>query len=105
PSRTADVLLQPKHVSPVQTIMGPGVAHSGLLAPRLQGVLRSRTFVLNHNKVLYRVAGRGGRINLIIDGYQLIRDPIYGGLTLAASSGDRWEWRVQDGHLWEGHRA
>src|SRR5262249_14246768 len=83
PSHPSDVLLQPKHVSPVQTVVGPGVAHSGLLAPRLQGVLRSRTFVIDHNKVLYRVAGHGGRINLIIDGYQLIREPIYGGLTLA----------------------
>src|SRR5262249_39269314 len=74
-------------------------------ANKLQGVLRSRTFTLDRNKVLYRVAGVGCQINLIIDGYQLIREPIYGGLTVTVNHGDAFQWRVQDVSMWKGHRA
>ena len=52
------------------------------LSDRLQGVLRSPTFTIDKTKhPAIACAGNGGQVNLIVDGFQLIRDPIYGGLT------------------------
>jgi hypothetical protein len=104
PSRAGDVVLQNRPGRLVRQLVGPGFAHSGLVSPRLQGVLRSPTFVIGKKKVLYHGFGRGTRVNLIIDGYQLIRDPIYGGLTVHLK-GDEPAWYVQDVSMWLGHRA
>ena len=89
----------------VQTVVPPGVAHSGLVSDKLQGVLRSQSFVITKKKILYHAAGRQAQINLIIDGYQLIRDPIYGGLTIKIDQGDDFQWHAQDVSMWLGHRA
>jgi hypothetical protein len=105
PSTTADAVLQDRPGRLVQRLIGPGVAHSGLLSGKLEGVLRSPTFTISRKKIHYHAAGRAARINLIIDGYQLIRDPIYGGLTVPLDRGDRLEWRTQDVSMWLGHRA
>ena len=59
----------------------PGQAHSGLVSDRLQGVLRSAAFTIETRYIHWLVAGRGGRINVVVDGFEKIRDPIYGGLT------------------------
>ncbi len=101
----ATTLLQPNAATPIKEVLGPGVAHSGLTGGKFQGVLRSKTFTIEKNKILYRVAGFGGQVNLIIDGFQLIRDPIYGGLTFTVNHGDAFQWRVQDVSMWKGHRA
>lgn len=90
---------------PAYTLFGPGGVDSGLISERLHGVLRSPTFVIQSKKIFYHVAGRQGRINVIVDGYQQIRNPIYGGLTLQIDHGDRLEWRAQDLSMWLGHRA
>jgi hypothetical protein len=105
PSRGDEVILQPDSQSPVRKVIPAGTAHSGLTAGKLQGVLRSPTFTISKKKILYRLAGSGVRVNLIIDGFQQIRDPIYGGLTFTINSGDRQVWHVQDVAMWVGHRA
>ena len=48
-----------------------GVAHSGLVSDRLQGILRSPTFTIDSEYMHFLVAGRDSRIRLVIDGYQL----------------------------------
>ena len=48
-----------------------GTAHSGRWGPNLQGTLRSPTFTLTHDHLHLRVAGRSGRIRLIIARYGL----------------------------------
>src|SRR5262249_56516287 len=78
PSRSGDLLLQADASRPVRLLVAPGLAHSALVSGRLQGALRSPTFVLSKKQIHYRVSGRQGRINLIVDGYHLIREPIYG---------------------------
>jgi hypothetical protein len=105
PTRATRAVLSPEPNRPVKNVMGPGVAHSGQVSNQLQGTLRSKTFVIQKKKVLYRVAGRSAQINLIIDGYQRIRDPIYGGLTIPIDHGSQFEWRVQDVSMWLGQRA
>lgn len=47
------------------------IAHSGRWAPNLQGTLRSPTFTLTHDHLHLRVAGRSGRVRLIIARYGL----------------------------------
>jgi cytochrome c553 len=84
--------------------VAPGRMHSGLLSDRLEGVLRSPTFTIEHPYILSRVEGRGGRLNLVIDGFEKIRSPIYGGLAVAVDA-DRPRWIVQDVSMWVGHRA
>jgi cytochrome c553 len=105
PSGVGDVVLRPDDPVPVRHLVGPGVAHSDLVSGRLQGALRSQTFTITKKHVLYHVAGKGGRVNLIIDGYQHLRTPIYGGLTFTADHGDRFAWHVQDVSMWLGLRA
>jgi len=83
----------------------PGCAHSGLISDRLSGVLRSRTFTIDTRYIHWLVAGRGGRINVVIDGFEKIRDPIYGGLTRKIDVGDELRWMTQDLGMWLGHSA
>ena len=68
----------------------PGVAQSGLLSDRLQGVLRSRSFTIDEPYVHFLVAGRGGRLSVVIDGFEKIRPPIYGELTTVVNIPDRF---------------
>ena len=82
-----------------------GTVHSGRAALTLQGTLRSPTFTIASPFLLYRIAGTGTRINLIIDGFQQIRYPIYGGLTIQPAKPDEFDWLIMDVSKWVGHRA
>jgi hypothetical protein len=105
PSKLGSVRIQPNPKSPIRTQVDRGIAHSGLISTKLQGTMRSRTFVIDKKKIHYRVLGHKGQVNLIIDGYRLIREPIYGGLTFRVDHGDKLQWRSMDVSMWFGHRA
>ncbi|MBX9787661.1 MAG: PSD1 and planctomycete cytochrome C domain-containing protein [Pirellulales bacterium] len=103
--------LRPADVSPGEETdprklrkVGSSLAHSGALAGKLRGALRSPTFEITRSKLLYRVAGTSGKVRLVLDGLQLIRAPIYGGLEFAPG-GPELQWHVQDVSKWIGHRA
>src|SRR5207237_255678 len=49
-------------------------------------------------------AGRDTRINLCVDNFALIRDPIYGGLKKRVND-EQWHWITFDTEMWKGHRA
>jgi len=49
----------------------PGVAHSGLVSPALQGTLRSPSFTLTHDNIHVRAAGRKGQVRLVVEGIVL----------------------------------
>ena len=83
----------------------PGQAHSGLVADRLAGVMRSESFVIEHRFLHTRAAGRGGRINVVVEGFEKICDPIYGSLTAAVDGGADPKWVSQDLGLWIGRTA
>ncbi len=82
-----------------------GLAHSGLRADRLSGVIRSPSFQIETRYIHHLVAGRGGRINVVVDDYEKIRDPIYGGLTVRVDHGDELRWVTQNVGMWLGHTA
>jgi hypothetical protein len=89
---------------PVRRIHQRGLAHSGLVAEKMAGAIRSPTFTIGKKKILYRVAGKGGQVRLILDGLQLIQEPIYGGLAFGVNN-PALHWHVQDVSMWAGHRA
>jgi Protein of unknown function (DUF1553)/Protein of unknown function (DUF1549) len=104
PSQAGDLRIGAGDKAEIQRVPS-GWAHSGLVSDRLQGTLRSRSFPIERRYLLYRAEGRGGRINLVVDGFEKIRYPIYTGLTLVVDSPDRPRWFVMDLALWKGHRA
>lgn len=85
-------------------LLTAGAAHSGLLATKLQGALRSPTFEITEPNVWYRVYGNGGRVRLVVDGLQLIRNPIYGGLEFKPKQLEPY-WHKMDVSKWIGHKA
>ncbi len=105
PTASGDVRVDLSGPSARLLPLGPGVAHSGRESDRLQGVLRSRTFTLRHRYIHYLAAGRGGTLNVVVDGFEKIRDPIYGGLTTRVDVGDRPRWITQDVSMWIGQAA
>jgi mono/diheme cytochrome c family protein len=102
PSRPGDARILPD--GRVE-LVPPGVAHSGLASDRLHGVLRSRTFTIGHPFIHVLAAGRLGRVQVVIDGFEKIRDPIYGGLIARVESADAYKWHAIDVSAWLGHRA
>jgi hypothetical protein len=105
PSRPGDFRLDLAEGRSRLEWVAPGQAHSGLVAGRLQGVLRSRTFTIESRYIHYLVSGRGGTVNVVVDGFEKIRDPIYGGLSMTIDVGERPRWVTQDVGMWLGHTA
>ena len=85
-----------------------GVAHSGLLSPKLQGTLRSPTFTLEHDSIHYRIRGRKAQVRLIVGRYQLREfNGILFESTYFSIDSDEYIWHRQVGGLgkWKGSRA
>ncbi len=80
------------------------LAHSGALSTKLRGALRSPTFEITRNRILYLLGGTSGKVRLVLDGLQLIQAPIYGGLAIGPG-GEPLHWHAQDVSKWVGHRA
>lgn len=78
-----------------------GVAHSGMLSPKLRGVLRSPTFTITQPQILYRVAGKNARIRLVLDGYQMMdfSGLLFSGTTFEVNTDGKWIWHRQAGDL------
>jgi hypothetical protein len=103
PSQAGDVLLQ-GGAQPIRAIVPPGLAHSGTLATALQGSLRSPTFTITKKHIHYLIAGKQARVRLVLNGLQLIQDPIYGRLAFSVDN-EALQWRTQDLTMWLGQRA
>ena len=54
--------------------------NSAIAGPGRDGVLATRTFTIEQRYLHVRTAGQGGRLKVIVDGFHLVRDPIYGSL-------------------------
>lgn len=103
PSEVGHLVLGNEPQRPVARLTVGG-ADSGSLSLRLQGDLRSPSFTIDKKFVHVLVAGRGGKVNLVIDGYTLIMNPMYGKLTVAPAS-HRPMWRTMPVDRWIGQRA
>jgi len=90
-------------------IVSTGSAHSGMLSERLRGVLSSPSFILTKPTLLYHVAGRGGQVRLVIDGYRMdqFSNLLFQGALLNVKTDGRFVWlrQAQDVGRYVGHRA
>lgn len=84
---------------------GGGFPHSGRESRKLTGALRSPTFTIDKPYLAIRVAGRSARARLILNGLQLIQNPIYGGLAQSIDHGEELHWMVFDLRMWKGQPA
>jgi len=71
---------------------------------RREGTIATATFPLTHRYVHVRVAGDHSRIKLIVDGFHVVRDPIYGTLHRNIDKGEA-HWQTIDVEMWLGSKA
>jgi hypothetical protein len=103
-TRAGDVVLGNGSDKPIAGVLCGGMAHSGLLSNRLEGALRSETITIEKRYIHFRAAGLGSRINIVVDGFPVIRDPLYGRLAIELND-ETLAWRTVDLDMWKGHRA
>jgi hypothetical protein len=103
PAQPGDIVVGNSPARPIGRLTAGGT-DSGVISARLQGELRSPTFTIDKKFVHIRLAGHSARVNLVIDGYTLIMNPMYGKLTVTTGS-DRLVWRTMPVDRWVGHRA
>ncbi|GAA3556951.1 PSD1 and planctomycete cytochrome C domain-containing protein [Snuella lapsa] len=81
-----------------------GKASSRSFGTGILGTLRSPDFVLDSDYIGVRAKGESSTIRIIIDNFQLIRDPIYGDLTKSANASEWTNYTFNVG-AWKGHKA
>ena len=96
PSQSGDQILR--------GTIGTGAA-TGMLSPRLDGVLRSPDFILDGGTVDLWVRGRHATVRLVVRNYELTgKGPTTGGLRVGVNS-DTWKKISFGTHLWKGESA
>ncbi|MFM1871972.1 MAG: hypothetical protein RL398_1394 [Planctomycetota bacterium] len=78
--------------------------HSGIAGTAREGVLGTPTFAIARPYLHVRVAGKGSRVQVVVDGLNLLRDPIYGGLHRSVDNPDP-HWVTFDLRTWPGSTA
>ncbi len=81
-----------------------GKATSRMIAKGLYGVLRSPNFVIDKDFIGVKALGENATIRIIVDNFQLIQYPIYGGLDKKVNSG-KWKHITFEVAAWKGHKA
>lgn len=81
-----------------------GKVSSRQLTSGIYGALRSPNFVIDKNFIGVRALGKQSTIRIIIDNFQLIQNPIYGGLTKKVDQAE-WQNISFDVSAWKGHKA
>ena len=81
-----------------------GKASSKRLAKGVFGALRSPDFIIDKNNIGVYASGNKGIIRIIIDNFQLISYPIYGGLTKQVDN-EKMDKYLFDVSQWKGHKA
>jgi len=116
PTRAGELILDSSVDAPAARFLAGGLAHSGRISGRLQGTLRSETFTIDKRYIHYRAArtagkkspGRqlkNGQISLIVDGFQYIRNPLYGHFTINLPNDGQVRWHTQNLGKFLGKRA
>ncbi len=82
-------------------------AHSGVDSKKLEGALRSKSFTIDSDWILYRLKGEGSRVRVIVDSYELdvFNALLFDGMTFDVNVGDSWQWHAQRVAKYKGHRA
>ncbi len=105
PAAPGDLVVSSDPARPVLGLIPrSGIAHSARRLVRFEGGLRSPAFDLNRDFLHLKASGRQGRLHLIVDNFQVIRDPIYGPLARTVNA-PAPQWVTIDLRLWKGRRA
>ena len=98
--------------NPDTLITKAGAVRSDHLDARFQGVLRSPTFELTHDRIHLRMKSKGGKVRLVIDGHYMnhYHQLLLRGTLLKSSSTDSpdgFRWFTMKGNLdkYAGHRV
>ena len=103
PSSAGDFVIgDPSH--PVLALLTEPAANSACISRRLEGVLCSPTFTIKNRYAHILASGSGCRLNVRVDNFTMIREPIYGGLKQALDK-EPLHWLTVDLDTWNGHRA
>jgi len=78
--------------------------NSAIAGPRREGTLATPTFRIEHRWLHVRAAGHRSRIKVVVDGFHLVRDPIYGRLHHDVDDSNA-HWRTFDLEPWLGRTA
>lgn len=81
-----------------------GFASSRAYTAGIQGVLHSSNFIIEHDTIAIRARGLNGTLRVIIDNFQVIQKPLWGGCQKVVTSKD-WQTYKMDVHLAKGHKA
>ena len=81
-----------------------GKASSKKLAIGIFGALRSPDFTINKNFIGVKAAGKKATIRIVIDNFQLIQSPIYGGIEQRVDTANLKNF-IFDLSQWKGHKA
>ena len=81
-----------------------GVASSQWWTKGIPGALRSPTFTIEHDTIGVLAAGHQSTIRIVIDNFQLIQNPIYGGLEQVVKDPDL-RLHHFDVSMWRGRKA
>ncbi len=81
---------------------GTGFPFSARESAKLLGALRSPTFVIGKRYLAIRVAGKAAKARVVLNGLQLIQNPIYGGLAQNVNHGEELRWLTFDLKMWQG---
>jgi hypothetical protein len=81
-----------------------GVWDSGSRSAVLEGSLLSNTLTIDQDYLHVAAAGYGSRLRVVVDGFNVIRDPIYGGLRKIVSEVQP-KWYTFDLKMWRGRQV
>jgi hypothetical protein len=85
-------------------VQDSGWAFSGGHGSHAQGVLRSQTFNIDKRYLHFFGFGRETRVRVVLEGFNIIRDPIYGQLHQLINA-DSPRWYTIDLSMWKGRQA
>jgi len=103
PTVAGEILIGSTNQSIAELLSG-GWKHSGALSRKFEGALRSPTFTLDQRYLHILASGRGSRLNVVIDNFIVIQDPIYGTLKRKIDH-EEPRWTTIDLDMWKGHRG
>jgi hypothetical protein len=89
---------------PVISLLTERTANSACVSRRLEGTLRSPTFTIRNRYAHILACGSESRLNVRVDNFTMIREPIYGGLKRVFDN-ESLRWITVDLNTWKGHRA
>ncbi len=99
-----DLVAVDSRLRPVVHARSGRVATSAVDSLRPQGALATRTFTIDRRYLFVEAAGERCRINVVVEGFNVIRDPIYGPLKLPLFDARTRVHRI-DLEMWRGLQA